>query len=202
MLTDWWYWNRQLALDGDMGESGSDGAATPVAGYPAPATPAAAVPNDAAASPVRVLVADADSSDRGSTNEGPVPDLQADGEDEASPANLSAPGSPQGATSAASASVRDCVSPERTRNLPPDDESDSCDDACGAHRFMPRCIFFPGMLHLMHNLSWDLTEAMTYWPTFDGRLKNAGNLLSEPDLNRRLVSECITGSSHEPNADK
>jgi hypothetical protein len=182
LLPSWWTWPCGLKPDGDEGAEETDGAATPVAGYspvspPGPSAKAAVESEAVVFQPKLEL--DGEGSEH-SVEIGPVHFPHSPGDsvvhepDPSSPVHL------------------DDVADMET------DESGMGDESRDTSHLFPNCIYIPGMLHLMHNLSWDLTEAMDHWPEFYPQLKNAAAILCSPDLLRRLISECISGSQHDP----
>ena len=59
---------------------------------------------------------------------------------------------------------------------------------------MPNCLIVPGVLHIVHNLSKDLHENMSWWETFWEHLRAVAHLFATRHLRERFIATCVRGT--------
>ena len=191
LLPSWWRWPRPFEADRADSDGSEDPLATPIAGIAVPKQGRLAFDQgEGDGDPMEC-------SDP--VSEPPAVSLEFDAEMEEEPSPASRPGSPRAPSVASPASPAPAVAVASESGSSDSDTSTGTleQESCGGPRFMPRALYVPGMLHVLHNLCWDVTESMSYWGTFWSQLKNAAALLAHPDMLRRLAATCIMGSRQE-----
>ena len=60
---------------------------------------------------------------------------------------------------------------------------------------LPQCLIVPGCLHIIHNLTQDVHEKMTWFDTFWQHLQPVTKLLAERPLRERFIATCVRGTA-------
>ena len=84
-------------------------------------------------------------------------------------------------------------------DVPSDDNDPRSQDLPDLHSdpkpLMPRALVVPGALHLIHNMTSDLHQRLTYWPEFYEHLKHVVHLFAARHLKERFVATCVRRSA-------